>query len=953
VIKVILDNQPPSVEDLEVTPTNPYTNDDLVLTFGYSDPEGDPEYPYMVKWYKSGVHQPSLDNLTTVDSTLTNKGENWRAYVWVNDGAAYSEYDESNIVKILNSKPTVTDVTISPPNPSSTTDISVSYSFSDIDSDLESKIDTVIQWWVDHGQGAGFEFTSHSGSILGWEDTEKGDVWKAIVKPHDGENLGDQVESNTLTIGNTGPEISSLIIIPESLTSLDDLTISYEFFDIDDDPEAAGTYKWLVDRGDGSGYINSGITSAVVSSTSTRKGEIWYCEFTPYDGFTYGSKYVTEEITIGNTPPALSGAVTVTPSEPASNEDLKVVYIYDDHDGDPEGSTSFEWYEDEGDGFINTNIKGVEVHSSKLDKDSRWFCKVTPHDGEAFGKPVNSSIVTIRNSPPSASDLEIKPEDPIGGEELRADYDYFDIDGDSETGTKIRWYRDDVLLSEFNDLRTIPENVTQKDEVWYFSVQPFDGGDYGSTHQSPLTKISNNVTIGNSKPTVGNVSILPKRPTNSDTLVANYEFYDADNDTILAVEIKWYRNNVFTGITGLEVIKELTRRDDIWYFELRIFDGSDWSEWKTSPPNTIYNIPPELFVTPDPGNYTIFENEVFEFSKVATDPDGDTLGFLWYVNDDVESDRDSFTLVTTYDSEPMYNVRLEVSDGTVTIGRFWNITVINKDRAPYYEKKDPEISNPKIKAGVPFDFIVDVNDEDAEDHDKLTVTWYLDSEQVGTGTKYTYTPKDYEVGLREISAIVTDGELNTSTTWNVTVQKDEEAREELLGYSYDFWGLVFAIISGAAAIIVFVFGVIRLRKKKGKLQEYMEKIEEITESDKWAKEKEKELLELKSEIKKEFTKELITENHYLILERELDNALGSTRKTIIGGKVALTEKVREDVDGILDDGVVTKREYRALMMKLSSSKDVTAEEKKQLKAQMVRWLKENKGAEDGSEMDED
>jgi hypothetical protein len=632
----------------------------------------------------------------------------------------------------------------------------------------------------------------------------------------------------------------------------------------------------------------------------------------------------------------------VNPSEPASNENLKVVYTYEDHDGDAEGSTSFEWYEDEGDGiFVNKNIRDIEVHSSKLVKGSRWFCRVTPYDGETFGESVNSSIVTIRNSPPSASDLEIKPEKPIGGEELRADYDYYDIDGDSETGTKIRWYRETILLSQFNDLKTIPVNVTQKGEVWYFSVQPFDGGDYGPTHQSPITMISNNVTIGNSKPIIKNVSISPERPTNHDTLVANYEYFDADNDTISKVEIKWFKNNVFTGISSLEVIKDITRRDDIWYFELRIFDGSDWSGWITSPPNTIYNIPPELFVTPDPGNFSIFENDIFDFSKAATDPDGDTLGILWYVNDDVESDEDSFSLVTNFDSEPMYTVRLEVSDGTVTIARFWNITVINKDRAPYYEKKDPEISDPKIMVGEPFDFSVDVNDYDVEDHDNLKVTWYLDSEQVGTGSKYTYTPKDYEVGLRKIKAIVTDGELNTSTTWNVTVEKKDEG-EFLFGQTYDWWGLIIAIISGLAAIIVFIFGVIKLRRKKGKLQEYMEKIEEITESEKWAKEKEKELLELKSQIKKEFTKELITENHYLILERELDNALGSTRKAIIGGKVALTEKVREDVDGILEDGVVTKREYRALMMKLSSNEDITPKEKKQLKAQMARWLKENK-----------
>ena len=122
----------------------------------------------------------------------------------------------------------------------------------------------------------------------------------------------------------------------------------------------------------------------------------------------------------------------------------------------------------------------------------------------------------------------------------------------------------------------------------------------------------------------------------------------------------------------------------------------------------------------------------------------------------------------------------------------------------------------------------------------------------------------------------------------------------------------------------------------------MGKIEEITESDKQPKDKEEELHALKSQIKKEFTKELITENHYLILERELDNALGSTRKIIIDDKVILTDKVREDVDEVLDDGVVTKGEYNKLMKKIMTSKDMTAEEKAQLKRQMSRWVREDK-----------
>jgi hypothetical protein len=950
-VKVKLDNQAPSVQDPEITPTLPYTDDDLVLTFGYYDPENDPEFPDMVKWYKDGIHQATLDNLTTVASSNTNKGELWEAKIWVSDGATYSDYKFSNKLKILNTKPTTSNVQISPSSPSSTTDLSVTYTYSDTDNDIEAN--SFIEWYVD--QGSGFISASLSGKTLSWSATKKGETWKVLITPNDGEDTGTGVWSNELSIGNSKPEAFTLEIMPENPTGLDDLSLSYEFFDIDEDTEVTGTYKWLVERG--SGFVDAEISVATVPYTATQKGEIWSCEFTPFDGVAYGDMVTPEEnMTIGNTPPEVSGAVLVTPAEPASNNNLGVAYTFDDHDGDTEGSTTFRWYVDmDGDGtFVYSGIGHNEVHSSKLVKGSKWYCEVTPHDGEDFGIVTKSNTVTIGNSPPSVSDLEITPEDPIGGEPLNVKYDYLDIDLDTETGTKIRWYRDDVLLSEYNDLRTIPENVTKKGEVWHFSVQPFDGADYGPTQQSPDTKISNNVIIGNSRPEITNISITPTKPTNADTLVAYYDYFDADDDDVSEIEIRWYRNSIHFIDDKATIEPDYTRRGDIWYFKIRIFDGSDWSDWETSPPNSIINVPPELIITPDEGNYTIYETEVFEFTAKTADKDGDVLSHFWYVNDDPKSVDLSYTLTTDYDSEPFYNVRIEVSDGTVVLSKQWNITVINKDRAPYYKMKDPEINDPKITVGEPFDFLVNVDDPDEEDKNSLTITWYLQDQQVGTGEKYTFVPKDYEVGKQEIKAIVSDGTINTTTSWNVTVEKVKDDREELFGQSYDFWGLVFAIISGIAAVIVFFFGLVRLRKKKGKLQEYMGKIEEITDSDKKPKAKEKELLHLKSQIKKEFSKELITENHYLILEREMESALGDTRKSIIGGKVSMSDKVKEDVDDILDDGVVTKGEYNALMKKINSSGDMTDSEKQQLRKQMTRWMKENKEPDSESmEMEEE
>jgi hypothetical protein len=138
-----------------------------------------------------------------------------------------------------------------------------------------------------------------------------------------------------------------------------------------------------------------------------------------------------------------------------------------------------------------------------------------------------------------------------------------------------------------------------------------------------------------------------------------------------------------------------------------------------------------------------------------------------------------------------------------------------------------------------------------------------------------------------------------------------------------------------------------VRKKRSKLKEYMKQIEEIKEAEKLPGKKEKDLLKLQKEIKGEFSDGLITENHYLILERELENALGDMRKAIVKGKVAIPKKLEEDMDEVLEDGTVTKDEYKDVADKIAESDDLTEEEKAKLDKLMTGWM--NKGKENDDE----
>ena len=119
-----------------------------------------------------------------------------------------------------------------------------------------------------------------------FENTKKGEIWKCEVKPKDGEDFGKAVNSTVVVIDFTGPIAINIEITPKNPKTTDDLSVTYEYFDADDDTESGTTYKWYKDTG--SGFEDSGITAPIVSSASTAKGERWRCEITPKNEFESG-----------------------------------------------------------------------------------------------------------------------------------------------------------------------------------------------------------------------------------------------------------------------------------------------------------------------------------------------------------------------------------------------------------------------------------------------------------------------------------------------------------------------------------------------------------------------------------------------------------------------------------------------------------------------------------------
>ena len=183
-------------------------------------------------------------------------------------------------IVVSNTPPTASDVQISPSSATSSDDITLTYTFSDQDSgDTESG--TTIHWSFNGTHQPQFDGMMTISSTF----TSKGDNWQASVTPSDGEDFGATESSNTITVLNSLPTISSAAISPLNPTSSEDL-IASKSGDVDNDEDALTfEYRWYLN-----GILQDGLDGfSVVPSLATRAGDSWEVEVRAHDGDGHSS----------------------------------------------------------------------------------------------------------------------------------------------------------------------------------------------------------------------------------------------------------------------------------------------------------------------------------------------------------------------------------------------------------------------------------------------------------------------------------------------------------------------------------------------------------------------------------------------------------------------------------------------------------------------------------------
>lgn len=418
--------------------------------------------------------------------------------------------------------------------------------------------------------------------------------------------------------------------------------------------EFGGFNMWLYEYNlSYSYYLNSINISTTKLITATGKPEICW-EYWANDSLSNDNTSQEYCFNVLNTPPVVTN-VNITPNPAYTNDTIVGDYTYNDVDLDTNQSYN-NWYIN--DLLFDSNITNLSPNNYST-SDEIIF-EVIPYDGENFGVKVNSSTLTISDTPPIMLSSRITPTTAYTNDTLLGYCNATDVDGDNLT-YHYRWFINGTINNTGWNNNVYPMETEKntanytpkldKHNIYIFSCLADDNTTNSTWFNSTSLEISNLV------PDYTNTSIIPSPAYTNDTLSINVTVTDVDveDDGLITVIIKWFKNlvlrftDIFTNVgNGTTVVSNLSEsnftRDDNITVEVTVGD----EEINTTPANisniTIINIWPTIenvTIVPSPALATDILNCTGDFRDLDNDSESEST-WRWFVNDTYVGNGSSF-----------------------------------------------------------------------------------------------------------------------------------------------------------------------------------------------------------------------------------------------------------------------------------------------------------------------
>ncbi len=384
-VTVVALDAPPVATGLSLTPASPVTGDDLTALPEGEDPEGD-TLTWTYTWTVDGDVLPSISGPTL---PAVFRGEVVSVSAVASDGTSSSGSVTAGPITVGNAPPVATSVAVSPPSPGLTDDLTCTPGgWSDAEGDLE---DYHWEWLLANVPQPGLTTQTVIGGTF-----PRGSSVRCRATPFDGVDVGADLVSAAVGIGNGAPQVTGGALLPAAPTVRDTLTLSGLAGSDPDGDDVSFRLSWRVDSVEVS-------TSTQLVLAPFHRGALVEVVITPNDGIEDGLTRVLSA-PIANAPPH-DATVSISPGAPRTADVVWATWSASDADGDTL-QPSFVWRVE---GAVVGGVSGDRLTAANTARGQLVRVVATIDDGFGGQVVATSEAVRIGNTLPTAPEVVIEP----------------------------------------------------------------------------------------------------------------------------------------------------------------------------------------------------------------------------------------------------------------------------------------------------------------------------------------------------------------------------------------------------------------------------------------------------------------------------------------------------------------------------------------------------------------